>query len=53
MLFPLVLFSLPHISVYDGARLFLVVFPLWAIFIGRGGAIAFEKLREKLSPRWP
>ena len=51
MLFPLVLFSLPRVSVYDGARLFLVVFPLWAIFIGRGGAIAYDKLREKLSPR--
>jgi hypothetical protein len=51
ILFPLLLFSLPRVAVYDGARLFLVVFPLWAIFIGRGGAIAYGKLREKLSPR--
>ena len=51
ILFPLVLFSLPHVAVYDGARLFLVVFPLWAIFIGRGGSIAWEWLRRKCSKR--
>ncbi len=35
----LVLFS-TRVPVYDGERLFLTVFPLWAIFIGRGfGAI--------------
>ncbi len=31
----LVLFS-TRVPVYDGERLFLTVFPLWAIFIGRG-----------------
>jgi hypothetical protein len=51
LLFPLVLFSLPHVAVYDGARLFLVVFPLWAIFVGRGGAIAWNWLRQRLSKR--
>jgi len=51
ILFPLILFSLPHIAVYDGARLFLIVFPLWAIFIGRGGAIAWEWLCRKCSKR--
>jgi len=51
MLFPLLLFSLPHVAVYDGARLFLVVFPLWAIFVGRGGAVAWTWLRQRLSPR--
>jgi len=51
MLFPLLLFTLPHVAVYDGARLFLVVFPLWAIFVGRGGAFAWTWLRQKLSRR--
>ena len=51
LLFPLLLFSIPHIAVYDGARLFLVVFPLWAILVGRGGAIVWAWLRQKLSPR--
>jgi hypothetical protein len=51
MLFPLVLFSLPHVAVYDGARLFLVVFPLWAIFIGRGGAIAWAWLCQRFPTR--
>jgi 4-amino-4-deoxy-L-arabinose transferase-like glycosyltransferase len=51
LVFPLLLFSLPHVAVYDGARLFLVVFPLWAIFVGRGGAVAWMWLRQRLSPR--
>ena len=51
LLFPLVLFSVPHVAVYDGARLFLVVFPLWAILVGRGGKISLSWLREKLPAR--
>lgn len=35
-LFPLIVFSIPGIAVYDGERLFLTVFPIWAIFVGRG-----------------
>ena len=46
--FPLVLFSLPGVPVYDGVRLFLMVFPLWAIFIGRGSAVAIEWLTRIL-----
>jgi hypothetical protein len=51
MLFPLCLFSIPRIAVYDGARLFLVAFPLWAIFIGRGGSLAWDWLRQRLPQR--
>jgi len=51
MLFPLCLFSVPRIAVYDGARLFLVAFPLWAIFIGRGGSLAWDWLRRRVSRR--
>src|SRR5580704_12669105 len=49
MLFQLCLFSVPRVAVYDGARLFLVAFPLWAIFIGRGGSLAWDWLRRRVS----
>ena len=35
-LFPLIVFSMPGVAVYDGERLFLTVFPIWALFVGRG-----------------
>ncbi len=44
---PLVAFSLPGIAVYDGERLFLTVFPFWAILAARGA----ERLCEQFS-RW-
>ncbi len=34
--FPLIVFALPGVAVYDGERLFLTSFPLWAILAGRG-----------------
>ncbi|MBN1394782.1 MAG: glycosyltransferase family 39 protein [Pirellulales bacterium] len=49
MLFMLSLFSLPGVPVYDGVRLFLMVFPLWAIWVGVGagwlasGAVQAER----------
>ena len=36
MTFVLLVFSWPGTPVYDGVRLFLMVFPLWAIFVGTG-----------------
>lgn len=36
MFFLLLLFSWPGVPVYDGVRLFLMVFPLWAIWVGVG-----------------
>jgi hypothetical protein len=48
MLFPMILFSLPKVGVYDGERLFLMSFPLWGMFAGIGGA----KLTEVLSQRF-
>lgn len=50
-IFPLLLFATPGVAVYDGARLFLVSFPLWAVAIGRGGRVAWNWLRAKSSPR--
>ena len=42
----LVVFS-TRVAVYDGERLFLPVFPLWAIVIGRGTAAAWEFVRTR------
>jgi len=49
LVFPLLLFSLPGVAVYDGVRLFLVSFPLWGIFVGRGGARALAWLKQRWS----
>lgn len=43
----LVLFS-TRAPVYDGERLFLTAFPLWAILIGRGFAEAWTRARGRL-----
>ena len=43
-LFPLLIFAFPGVAVYDGERLFLTVFPLWAIFVGRGAVQAMRLL---------
>ncbi len=51
LLFPLILFSLPGVAVYDGVRLFLVLFPLWGIFIGKGGAVVIGWMVKRMSPR--
>lgn len=55
ILLPLFVFSLPGTPVYDGARLFLVVFPFWAVFAGQGGQVAFRWLATHVSAvkaRW-
>ena len=36
LLFVLLVFSWPGTPVYDGVRLLLMVFPLWAVFVGAG-----------------
>ncbi|MGD9855896.1 MAG: ArnT family glycosyltransferase [Planctomycetaceae bacterium] len=48
---PLAFFALPGITVYDGARLFLMVFPLWGVFIGRGGQLLWKRLAVRWNPR--
>lgn len=41
--FVLTFFALPGITVYDGERLFLVVYPLWAVLVGlAAGAAGYE-----------
>ncbi|MGE3317366.1 MAG: ArnT family glycosyltransferase [Planctomycetaceae bacterium] len=51
MLFPIALFSYSSVVVYDGERLFLVSFLIWALLIGRGGASLWSWLEQKLSHR--
>lgn len=51
LLWPLILFTLPGITVYDGVRLFLMVFPLLAILIGLGAAIVTDWLTRRFSQR--
>jgi hypothetical protein len=48
MLVPLAVFSVPGIRVYDGERLFGVVFPLWAVVMGRGGALLWRYAIHRL-----
>ena len=43
---PLLLFSL-NVAVYDGERLFLMSFPLWAVLAGIGGQRACDWLTTK------
>ncbi|MDA0831682.1 MAG: glycosyltransferase family 39 protein [Planctomycetota bacterium] len=50
-LWPLIMFSLPGIAVYDSERLFLCSFPLWSVMIGRGGVFLWDALRQRMSPR--
>lgn len=47
---PLVLFSLPGVTVYDGVRLFLVAFPGWAVLAGIGFARVWGWLLTRSRP---
>ncbi len=40
--FLLAVFSWPQTPVYDGVRLFLMAFPLWAVFVGMGAKWLIE-----------
>ncbi|MCA9019412.1 MAG: hypothetical protein KDA74_04675, partial [Planctomycetaceae bacterium] len=47
LLWPLILFTLPGVTVYDGVRLFLMVFPLLAILIGLGATTVIDWLTQR------
>lgn len=49
--FPLIVFAMPGVAVYDGERLFLTAFPLWAIFVGRGSFLAFSAIASRVGIR--
>jgi 4-amino-4-deoxy-L-arabinose transferase-like glycosyltransferase len=49
--FPLFVFSFPGVAVYDGERLFSLVFPLWGVLVGRGAESLWRWLLTRWSPR--
>jgi len=51
LLFVLTFFALPGITVYDGERLFLVAYPLWAMLAGAGAESIKGWLEQYASPR--
>ena len=51
--FPLVVFAIPGVAVYDGARLFLVSFPLWSIVISRGVVMTWQWLQNRAGEKSP
>ena len=51
ILTPLVVFSLPGVAVYDGSRLFLVIFPLLALLIGHGAQLAWNIFQPRVGTR--
>lgn len=46
-LIPIVTFAIPGVTIYDGVRLFLMSFPLFAIFAGLGMKRIFESLQRR------
>jgi hypothetical protein len=51
MLFVLLVFSCQKVPAYDGGRLFLMVFPLWAIWVGIGAGWLIDGPAARLLPR--
>ncbi|WP_010584994.1 ArnT family glycosyltransferase [Schlesneria paludicola] len=51
-LFPLVVFAVPGVAVYDGERLFLTSFPLWAILIGIGAESVWSLVAQATGRMW-
>ncbi len=47
--FPFLIFAKSGTAVYDGVRLFLVAYPLWAILVGQGAAMLFSAMETKFS----
>ncbi len=46
---PLLIFSLPRVPVYDGERLWLTMFPLWLVLTGRSTNL----ITQACQTRWP
>lgn len=51
LVFPLLVFSIPGIAVYDGERLFSVSYPLWGVLAGMGAGALREWLAKRVSTR--
>lgn len=52
VMLPLVAFSIPGVPVYDGVRLFLMVFPFWACLAGIGASFVFGWMQQRWGVRW-
>ncbi|WP_347245564.1 glycosyltransferase family 39 protein [Thermogutta sp.] len=52
MVFFLAIFTGPRVPVYDGVRLFLPVYSMWALLVGRGTQVVWEWISrvKRLSP---
>ena len=50
--FAILAFFSTNVPVYDGERLYLLTFPLWAILAGRGFSEIWEKSNGKRSAKW-
>jgi hypothetical protein len=51
MFFVLLVFSCPRVPAYDGVRLFLLAFPLWAIWVGTGAGWLIDGAAARWLPR--
>jgi len=51
VLFPLTFFALPGLTVYDGSRLFLMVYPLWGMLAGRGAIVIYNWFTVRFNSR--
>jgi 4-amino-4-deoxy-L-arabinose transferase-like glycosyltransferase len=45
LVFPIVMFSLPRVPVYDVERLWLPAAPLFAVFVGRGAELIWRRVQ--------
>lgn len=46
---PLIVFAIPGVPVYDGERLFLIVWPIFSIWIGVAAAHGIRRIDERLN----
>jgi hypothetical protein len=51
IVFVLAFFGIPGLANYDGARLFLFVYPLWGVLAGSGAQSLHEQLSRRTSAR--
>lgn len=48
ILLPLIVFAIPGVAVYDGERLFLMIWPLFSIWVGIASSRLFRLLRQRV-----
>ncbi|WP_437191388.1 ArnT family glycosyltransferase [Planctomicrobium sp. SH527] len=48
VLLPLVVFAIPGVAVYDGERLFLMIWPLFSVWVGIAAGRIFDLLQKRV-----